>query len=324
MSPIRPTAPRTRAAQPYKPIGTLVDQLNRIIEENATPRFDVNATMAYDKAAVALGFTLEELEAMAAAANPGIIGVSCIKCDLPVALWGFGLYIFDTDDNTLIDIDYICKACWKYSLSNSFRLGRRHRNSSAVHLPCWLDGLSRRPNRLRTSYSSCHDAVATRAQAHSSPQTRTEVRDDIDALIKRRQQAWDELWERHDQAVGAGESFNANKHDLSGIKRRLDEAVDLRQQLRNTRVANFRMPPRSPKILNQSTHWPNATPNFELVSQAELSTLEDVRIRRLSESDLSKSVHFISNVAIFLKWHRSNQFQVDNGRISHRMRNQEM
>jgi len=170
MSPIRPTAPRTRAAQPYKPIGTLVDQLNRIIEENATPRFDVNATMAYDKAAVALGFTLEELEAMAAAANPGIIGVSCIKCDLPVALWGFGLYIFDTDDNTLIVIDYICKACWKYSLSNPrfdweedtkiappvcvfLWLLKDHSCSCfSVHLPCWLDGLSRRPYRLRASY----------------------------------------------------------------------------------------------------------------------------------------------------------------------------
>ncbi|KAF8147085.1 hypothetical protein K438DRAFT_1989941 [Mycena galopus ATCC 62051] len=232
MSPIRPTAPRTRAAQPYKPIGTLVDQLNRIIEENATPRFDVNATMAYDKAAVALGFTLEELEAMAAAANPEIIGVSCIKCDLPVALWGFGFNPrFDWEEDTEIAPPCTCPAgsmACKYLLLNTSFFCRAMDLINMNPVPAMM------PSPLG------------RKRIHR-PQTRTEVRDDIDALIKRRQQAWDELWERHDQAVGAGESFNANKHDLSGIKRRLDEAVDLRQQLRNTRVANFRMPPRSPK-----------------------------------------------------------------------------
>ncbi|KAF8197346.1 hypothetical protein K438DRAFT_2016570 [Mycena galopus ATCC 62051] len=283
MSPIRPTAPRTRAAQPYKPIGTLVDQLNRIIGQHATPRFDVNATMAYDKAAVALGFTLEELEAMATAANPGIIGVSCIKCDLPVALWGFGLYIFDTDDNTLIVIDYICKACWKYSLSNP-RFDWEEDTEIAPPCTCPAGSMACQdvPTGcelhtgkyllLNTSFfcramdlinmnpvPAMMPSPLGRKRIHR-PKTRTEVRDDIDALIKRRQQAWDELWERHDQAVGAGESFNANKHDLSGIKRRLDEAVDLRQQLRNTRVANFRMPPRSPK-------------RTQLVSQAELRAI---------------------------------------------------
>ncbi|KAF8121652.1 hypothetical protein K438DRAFT_1793648, partial [Mycena galopus ATCC 62051] len=183
--------------------------------------------MAYDKAAVALGFTLEELEAMATAANPGIIGVSCIKCDLPVALWGFGLYIFDTDDNTLIVIDYICKACWKYSLSNP-RFDREE--DTEIAPPLFFSAL----------------ALLARWPVKTSQPAAN--------FIQRCQQAWDELWERHDQAVAAGESFNANKHDLSGIKRRLDEAVDLRQQLRNTRVANFRMPPRSPKRTQLESH----------------------------------------------------------------------
>ncbi|KAF8213035.1 hypothetical protein K438DRAFT_1957615 [Mycena galopus ATCC 62051] len=249
--PIRPTAPRIQVAHPYEPTGNLVDQLNRIIRDNTPLRFDVNATMAYDKAAVVLGFTLKELEAMAVAANPGIIGVPCKKCDLPVALWGFGLYIFDTDDSTLNVIDYICKACWKYSLSNP-------------HFD-WEEDTEVAPSCTCPAGSMACQDVPTGCELHIVPammpsplghkrihrsKTRTEVREDIDALIKRHQQAWDELWERHDQAVAAGESFNANKHDLSGIKRRLDEAVDLRQQLRNTHVANFRMPPGSPKSLS--------------------------------------------------------------------------
>ncbi|KAF8188614.1 hypothetical protein K438DRAFT_1972301 [Mycena galopus ATCC 62051] len=103
--------------RPALPRDAFIDQLRVRAEQRARPRFDVNATVTVEDCTFAICFTMKQLEDMATR-NPGIIGLPCKNCDLPIALWDFGWYILDKEDNSLDPCVIICKACFKYSLSN--------------------------------------------------------------------------------------------------------------------------------------------------------------------------------------------------------------
>lgn len=99
------------------PRDAFLDQLRARDEERAKPRFDVNATATVEDCTVAICFTMKQLEEMATR-NPWIVGRPCDDCHLPIALWGFAWYIPDKEDGCLDPCVTLCKACFKYSLSN--------------------------------------------------------------------------------------------------------------------------------------------------------------------------------------------------------------
>ncbi|KAF8164177.1 hypothetical protein K438DRAFT_1775692 [Mycena galopus ATCC 62051] len=210
------------------------------------PRFDINTSSTLEDAAVVMCFTRKELDDMAAR-NPWIIGKSCKECLLPVALWGFGWYILDKEDNSLDPCDLICKACWKYSLSNP-RFD-------------WEEDTEIAPECTCPPGSVAGQEVATGCELHNvpalteaprgrtylrRPKTRTEVRDDLDRLVRRRGLAFDDVIKLSEQGLENGEPYDLYTDDFEKVSRQLDEVFALREEFRKTRLGNFRMPPPSP------------------------------------------------------------------------------
>ncbi|KAF8185777.1 hypothetical protein K438DRAFT_1765566 [Mycena galopus ATCC 62051] len=71
------------------PRDVFIDQLRVRAKQRAQPRFDVNATATVEDCTLAICFTMKQLEDMATR-NPGIVGLPCKNCNLPIALWGLG------------------------------------------------------------------------------------------------------------------------------------------------------------------------------------------------------------------------------------------
>ncbi|KAF8147543.1 hypothetical protein K438DRAFT_1780012 [Mycena galopus ATCC 62051] len=210
------------------------------------PRFDINTSSTLEDAAVVKCFTRKELDDMAAR-NPWIISQSCKECFLPVALWGFGWYIIDKEDNSLDPCDLICKACWKYSLSNP-RFNWEEDTEIAPECTCPPGSVA------------CQE-IATGCELHNVPalteaprgrtylrrhKTRTEVRDDLERLVRRRGLALDDEIQLREQGLANGEPYDLYADDYEKVSRQLEEVFALREEFRKTRLANFRMPPLSP------------------------------------------------------------------------------
>ncbi|KAF8181853.1 hypothetical protein K438DRAFT_2168183 [Mycena galopus ATCC 62051] len=179
--------------RPALPRDAFIDQLRVRAEQRARPRFDVNATVTVEDCTFAICFTMKQLEDMATR-NPGIIGLPCKNCDLPIALWDFGWYILDKEDNSLDPCVIICKACFKYSLSNP-QFDFEEDTEIAPQCTCPPGSMA------------CQD-ILTGCQLHNvagikealpgrqhirRPKTRAKVREDLHRLFRRRGLAWDDL-----------------------------------------------------------------------------------------------------------------------------------
>ncbi|KAF8174344.1 hypothetical protein K438DRAFT_1980369 [Mycena galopus ATCC 62051] len=236
--PIRNT--RTRAPLPP---GTLVDQARLRVP---TPRFDINASSSLEDSAVAMCFTRNELDSMAAR-NLWVIGKSCKKCQLPVALWGFGWYILDKEDDSLDPCDLICKACWKYSLSNP-RFDWEEDSETTPECTCPPGSVA--CQEVPTGCALHTVPAMTQAPPGRTylrrPKMRSEVRDDLDRLVKRHGLAYDDLYKLREDGLDNGEPYDLYAEDLKKVRRQLDEVFALRSEFRTTRLAEFRMPPPSP------------------------------------------------------------------------------
>ncbi|KAF8135931.1 hypothetical protein K438DRAFT_1786691 [Mycena galopus ATCC 62051] len=150
------------------------------------PRFDINASSTLEDAAVVKCFTRKELDDMAAR-NPWIISQSCKECFLPVALWGFGWYILDKEDNSL---DPLLEVLPQQS---PIRLGEDTEIAPECTCPP-VPALTEAP-RGRTYLRR--------------PKTRTEVRDDLKRLVRRRGLAFDDVIQLREQGLENGEPYTS-------------------------------------------------------------------------------------------------------------------
>ncbi|KAJ7240117.1 hypothetical protein B0H12DRAFT_1074829 [Mycena haematopus] len=251
-----PAKTKSYARRPLPQL-TLVEQLNRIVAEDPTPkkRFDLNATASTDEPGVAICFTLKELESMV---NPILVGASCTNCHLVVAPWGFGWYILDKKDNAFDLAHFICKACWRYSTSNP-----RFDWDEAL----MAGDLQAAPICTCPPGSMACQDVLTGCQLHNGmilptvpamtpapqgctrirrPKMRAEVANDLDNLVKRREAAWEAVHERYELATKNGEVFDFDEYDVPSQK--CHDALALRQKFRHTRLADFKMPASPPYV----------------------------------------------------------------------------
>lgn len=99
---------------------SFVDQLNRMARDHfAKPRFDINLYTTREPN-VLLFVTREELD-KAAANKYHQDTPPCKSCQLRVALFGYGCYWLDDDEDggkTWLRPHDVCKACWVYDRLN--------------------------------------------------------------------------------------------------------------------------------------------------------------------------------------------------------------
>ncbi|KAF7345167.1 hypothetical protein MSAN_01893000 [Mycena sanguinolenta] len=245
---------RAGPAKPYArtplPKDTLVDQLNRLAAKEPI-RFDLNATATTGDTAVAICFTREQLNSME---NPILVGKCCVVCHLVVALWGFGWYILDKDDNTFDITHFICKACWRFSDSNP-----RFDNDDAEVVPQIAPPCTCPPGSMacQDDLTGCelHNVPAlTRAPAGCKtvrrPKMRAEVAEDVDKLVKRCELELEDIHKRWDVVLNQ-RPFDVEESDKLRIAaelatKKLQAAWELRDTFRCTRLAAFKMPPPFP------------------------------------------------------------------------------
>ncbi|KAF8144832.1 hypothetical protein K438DRAFT_1782455 [Mycena galopus ATCC 62051] len=207
------------------------------------PRFDINASSTLEDAAVVKCFTRKELHDMAAR-NPWIISQSCKECFLPVALWGFGWYILDEEDNSL---DPLLEVLPQQS---PIRLRGGYGDSPRGDFKCTCPPGSVACQEIATgcelhNVSALMEAPRSRTYLRR-PKTRTEVRDDLERLVRCCGLAFDDVIQLREQGLENCEPYDLYADDYEKVSRQLDEVFALREEFRKTRLANFRMPLLSP------------------------------------------------------------------------------